>query len=275
MKTFAQYLKEMALRSYRTDFLDPPNKGEEGFYTRHDGKKDSGSQVYRSDKGVEHAISSYFSRRDRTVISHPRTTRSLEQRLSRSGYEFNILFLEDRRALTGSDYTDQVEEFMERNGIAREGHITFVKNGTSGHVMTPWMILHTLGHAVSDHCDGLSAGMAAKSRIASAARNVMGIVSDSPCGGPNPVSARCREAFGRVFAFKSAAREDSYSAAMNQNELVHELMAEFLWNGDRIRVKPPYDLDEEVTSQILVIEGQIGVLLRMCVGRIIFDYYDG
>jgi len=279
MRTFRQYLSEMALKGYKVDFMDSPNRGEESFLTKSDGKKDLGSQVYRSGRGVQHNISGYFSVRDRAVITHPRTVRSLEQRLSRSGYDFNVLFIEDRRALTGKDYTDQVDEFMEENGVEREGHITFVKNGTTGHVMTPWMILHTLGHAVSEHTGGLSAGMEAKHLIGESVAKVMGIASGSLCRNPfahglGLVRPQCKDALGKVFSFKSAVRDDSYNVLLNRAELLHELVAEFLWNGDGIRVRSPYDGQDEVLKEIRSIEGGIRTLLGMCVGRIIFDYYD-
>jgi len=276
MRTFRQYLSEMALKGYKVDFMDSPNRGEESFLTKSDGKKDLGSQVYSSGR-MQHNISGYFSGRDRAVITHPRTMRSLEQRLSRSGYDFNVLFIEDRRALTGKDYTDQVDEFMEENGVEREGRITFVKNSTSGHVMTPWMILHTLGHAVSEHCGGLSMGMEAKHGIGESVANVMGIVSGSLCRNPFAYgvghSSWCRDAFGKVFSFKSAVRDDHYNALLSRDELLHEFVAEFLWNGDGIRVKSPYDGEDGVLKEIRSIEGGIRTLLGMCVGRIIFDYY--
>lgn len=35
-------------------------------------------------------------------------------------------------------YDDYVKEFIEKNKLQIEGHITFVKNSTSGHIMTPF-----------------------------------------------------------------------------------------------------------------------------------------
>lgn len=276
MKTFHQYLREMSLRSMRTDLHHVP-KDNEGFYEKPDGTRDTGNQVYRNSNKTQPQVSGYFSRKDRSVITHPRTMKTLEQRLARSGHDFNILFIEDTRAYSGSDYDQQVEDFMESNGIQREGHITFVKNGTSGHVLTPWMILHTLGHAVTEHAGGERSGRAvgAKSRIQDRAVDIMSLVSETDCRSLGNRSPGCLEALRKVFAFKSVARTDNHSTADNNSELVHELVAEFLWNGDRIRIKPPYDEDPEVPALVRDIEAEVRTLLDNCVGKVIYDYYEG
>jgi len=274
MKTFRQYLGEMALKSYRTDFHHEP-KDDEGFYRKTDGAMDLGNQVYRphNHDNSQPQVFGYFSGKDRAVITHPRTFRALEGRLARSGYDFNILLIED----AGADYDEQVEQFMRENGIEQRGHITFVKNGTSGHVMTPWMILHTLGHAVAEHAGGERSGRAvgAKSRIQDGATDIMSLVSGKDCRTAGRGSPGCKEALGKVLAFKSAARQDSYSTALNQTELVHELVAEFLWNGDRIRVKPPHDADADITRLVGEIEGEVRILLDNCVGKVVYDWFDG
>lgn len=274
MKTFRQYLMEMSLRSMRTDLHHVP-KDNEDFYEKPDGTRDTGSQVYRNSNKSQPQVSGYFSKKDRSVITHPRTMRTLEQRLAKSGYDFNILFIEDTRAHSGSDYDQQVEDFMDANGIQREGHITFVKNGTSGHVLTPWMILHTLGHAVTEHAGGERSGRAvgAKSRIQDRAVDIMSLVSEADCQGL--LSPKCHDALAKVLAFKSAGMKGNYGTANNLSELVHELVAEFLWHGDTIRVKPPHDEDPEVSSLVRDIEGEVRTLLDHCVGKVIYDYYEG
>lgn len=274
MKTFQNFLREMSLRSMRTDLHHVP-KDNEGFYEKPDGTRDLGAQVYRSQNKSQPQVSGYFSKKDRAVITHPRTMRTLEQRLAKSGYDFNILFIEDAMAYTGVDYDQQVDQFMWDNQIQREGHITFVKNGTSGHILTPWMILHTLGHALTDHAGGERSGRAvgAKSRIQDRVIEIMSLVSEADCIGL--LSPKCHDALRKVFAFKSVARTDKDSTAHNNSELVHELVAEFLWNGDRIRVKPPYDGDPEVNDLVAAIQGEVRTLLDHSVGKVVYDYYYG
>jgi hypothetical protein len=273
MKTFQNFLREMSLRSMRTDLRHVP-KDDEGFYEKPDGTRDTGNQIFRPNpqEKSQPQIGGYFSKKDRAVITHPRTMRALESRLAGSGYEFNILFLEDASRGHAADYGRQVKDFMADNGIQGEGHITFVKNGTSGHVLTPWMILHTLGHALTEHADHRSA---AKFRIREMAIHIMSLVSETDCKSLGNRSPRCLEALGKVLAFKSASRRDDHSTAGNLSELVHELVAEFLWNGDRIRIKPPYDKDQEVAGLVRDIEGEVRTLLDNCVGKIVYDYYDG
>jgi 8-oxo-dGTP pyrophosphatase MutT (NUDIX family) len=272
-------VQEMALKSYRTDFRHEP-KDDEGFGT-HQGKPDLGKQVYKG-AGSPNSIQTYFSRKDRAVITHPRTLRTLEQRLARSGYDFNILMVEtadergrppQRRA---SNYKQGVEEFMRENGIRREGHITFVKNGTSGHVLTPWMILHTLGHAVTDHIENHDLPGRTPMRTL---MNMIAAELDPGCKGgvewlPDDKQGECLGLVGSVFMFKSA-RLDRFAYASvhaGPDEFLHELVAEYLWNGDEIRISPPHQKNPRIVRRVEEMKEIVRSLLSLCVGEIIYDY---
>lgn len=274
MKKFLEFLNEMSLKSYRHDFKDRAER-EEGFHTDpNTGRRDLGNQTY-TDKGRQRSITDRFSQKDRIVITHPRTFRRLEERLGNSEFDLNILLIEHRRAESGlgssrqlKDYEDQVEEFMRTNGIQREGRVTFVKNATSGHVLTPWMILHTLGHALTE-TDG-RANNRIKDSVHMIARRINPDSNLYP--GTETWMKRQRETIGSVFQFASASLEGQHNSTASPSELAHELIAEFLWNGDRIRIKPPHHEDPEIVRWVKHIERDIRDMLRANVGRIIYDY---
>lgn len=256
------------MKSYRTDFHREPSE-DEGFAKEKDGSTNTSKQV----RGGKSEILTHFSSKDRAVITHPRTARVMEERLRSSEYDFNILFVEENWGMIRLvGYTDQVEQFMWDNRIETEGRITFVKNGTSGHIMTPWMILHTLGHAVAAQDSGIEA------RIWEAVDKIRGAIDSSFAKFPHldrPGSSEWaksrRNALGSVFAFRSASAEGDHGSANHLSEFGHELIAEFLWSGDKIRIRQPHLSNPEIVAQVRAIEGHIKELLDKCVGKIIYD----
>lgn len=266
---FRQFL-ESPLSDYRTDFQRDTEEGE-GFAKNQDGSANRGRQVRRYPDGVEQQIMGRFSTKDRAVITHPRTARALEQRLSGSAYKFNILMLEDPRANVDTFVIDYVGRYVQDNGIQTEGHITFVKNSTSGHVLTPWMILHTLGHAAVARASN-------EMNVQLAFNRALNPLADSVCGNENPgreanfPSKRCMARIGDALVFRSA-RSDSENPSFNDpEEFMHELVAEFLWNGDRIRVGGPRS-GGTVPALVAKVEDVVRSVLDLCVGDIIFDYF--
>lgn len=262
------------MKSYRTDFHREP-RGEEGFLKTHGGGHDLGRQVVAAfGRRDPTEIAGYFSKRDRIVISHPRTMRTLERRLERSGFHFNILMLEGV-SLPGNsfaNYRTQVAEYIKENGIQTEGHITFVKNGTSGHILTPWMVLHALGHAVADHASRQREYGLPLLKL----MEKMASIVDEGCRGKLDFSKKrdCLNVAGRVFVFRSAGMEGMESSVHVPGEFLHELIAEYLWNGDHIRVRPPHDANPDILKIIKEIEDKVKSYLEMCVGQVIYDYYE-
>lgn len=270
METFREFLmREMPLSYYGTRFVGRERQGD-AFKTRPDGTVDQSNQVDARGEYINHR----FSLKDRRVVSHPRTLKELEERLARTGYMFNFLLLESRAgSKAASDrrldvYRGEVEEFMREEGIVREGHITFAKNGTSGHVLTPWMILHTLGHAVSDHAD---------KRGIRHYEAMMKVLSRLPDGDSGPVNPMGRDGdertnLGHVLMFRSVQGDMRGDSHASYTELVHEIVAEYLWNGGEIRIRPPYDMDEAVYEAVSSVERIVEEILDSCVGDVVYDH---
>lgn len=261
---FRQFM-EMPLSSFRSKFVrEPRTRDREGF------GDERGKQVVVGQAGVAE-IRGYFSRKDRAVITHPRTARVLEQKLAGSAYKFNILMLEREGDRIGDYESRQVGEFIDKNGIQTDGHITFIKNGTSGHVMTPWMILHTLGHAVFAHVGN-------ERNIRLVFMRILNELADAVCGNEEPgnparmPNRKCLVMLGDTLMFRSVQKDAEYPAYDDQDELFHELIAEFLWNGDRIRVGGPRS-GGVVPVIVKKFENAVKEALDSCVGHVIFDYF--
>lgn len=217
------------------------------------------------------SISGKFSRKDKIIISHPKTARVLEEKLKRSKYNFNILLIEknsnvqltftptsSRPILKG--YPNQIENYMKENNLQKENHITFVKLSTTGHLLTPWMILHNIGHAITDHLSQKRSSFYEK--LDRLAYDVYDI-------------------YQQIFLFQSAASRKVEDSA----ELTHELIAEYLWHG-KIRVNNKfndknialYAGEEHIKALwadrehlISQAEEYIDKCLKECVGEIIYD----
>lgn len=274
MKTFREWLvNEMPLSAYRTRFSKRGDRRGDSFQVK-DGVLDTASQVDAAGKPVDDR----FSHKDRRVITHPRTIRTLEQRLAHAGYNFNILMVEGPPNIRGEQdgpardrerYQGIVRRFVVDNDIQTEGHITFAKNSTSGHLLTPWMILHTLGHAVADHAEGKGI------YHYGAMQKVMAQLPDGPYGKVRPGGDwrnDQRTNLGHVLMFRSVQNDVKKDSHASLNELTHELVAEYLWNGGEIRIRPPYDKDEKVYETIASAERIVEEILDSCVGHIVYDH---
>lgn len=200
-------------------------------------------------------IGGRFSHRDKILISHPRTSRILEEKLKSSKYNFNILLMEKKQgyefvySANVKEYNDRIYEYMKENNLKIENHITFVKNATSGHLLTPWMILHTLGHAVTDHAYNFGSELvnAIKEKIRSWNELEVGSLKN-------------------IFQFASIQK----GVVDSTDELLHELIAEYLWNG-KIRINP--NANNMVIEYVKNLEDEIEKLLSSCVGSIIYDTF--
>lgn len=266
MKTFYEMLEllEMPLTHYGYQFNLPNDSGE--MYDSKTGNqyvskkfKDSIPWGGEKERIVQSGIIDRFSSRDKKLISHPRTFRVLENKLKNSKFNFNIIMMELKKfnsGVTSNYWDDIVKGYLKENNIGWVNSITFVKNASSGHVLTPWMILHTLGHALFNLL-----GSYHKNAIKDSLDKIYNIIQDKGIG-----KNEFYWPWGVVFDFKSAKA----SSIDDADELVHELVAEYLWNN-KIRVNAMVASIKEINNEIKIIEKNIIEVLESCVGSIVYD----
>jgi len=261
-------LKEMPLQYYGHEF-HTTNDPDEGF------NKDRTQAIKRTTQvSVESPwgppeietiddsklIDDRFSRRDKILVTRPKTIKTLEDKLRISEYNFIILLVE--KDSKKGIYEEQIQQYLHKNKIDRTDSIVFAKNASSGHLLSPWMILHTLGHALltSPHI-GIQATWDL-SKVLHQIRIAAADKEDIPLN---------QEDLKNIFSFKSLTYD---KFPLSNSELEFELVAEYLWNG-KIRVNPQvssFKNSRQIVSDIKRLESIIKSCLDRCVGKIIFDF---
>lgn len=241
---FKKWLSEMPLAHYGNNFKDMNGPEFPG----------PGKETPWGDRGQ-------FNINDKIIIKHPKTVATLERLLSRHRWKFNILMYETHSEnMEEKEFTDLVKKWMHQNKIEIWDHITFAKNGSSGDLMTPWMILHTIGHAINDET--------------TIGYSIIEFLKKVYTGGP----MSNEELIGKlsnILQFKSIANMGKINTKMklapsSAQEFVNELIAEYLWNG-KIRYKPSATSIE--IQSLAEVEQAIAKNLDNMVGRIIIDYF--
>lgn len=240
-----------------------------------------------------------FTSQDRKAMYNPVWVKKLGDVLSRtSKYNFNIILMERKRPDPKSsegknqrDFFEEVEQFIKEKNIPTEGHITYVKNSTTGHALTPWMLLHTIGHAVFNQ----------EQHIYKQAKEVMHSLYIDHVKSHNFLRSSEASLFQydtpvsflkRLFLFKSAQNAEKGHedrSLVDFSELIYELVAEYLWHGGKIRWQMPEEIpnanphdvnsanvkmsEEMVARHIRTLESEIDRALTACVGKVIYDYY--
>jgi len=261
-------LNEMPLASFTTSFTNDTSEEED--FGKIGGKKSTERQVYKDESGIEVSIEGRFSKKDRAALSSNKTLKTLEDRLARSGHNFNIVMFEGEPP-TGSGreakWIRQAETFLKEKGIQTQGHITFVKNGTSGHVLTPWMVLHTMGHAMLN-----------QNPRKNEFREIVADIEAKICGITRTTindlrpDTNCMRRLGELLMFSSA--QPKADETLDKDELYHELIAEYLWHGGRIRTKPQQDPKKDRNAKWIArkFEDLIKNTLDQLVGKVVYDH---
>lgn len=238
---------------------------------------------------------------DKQVLQKDSTSKKLEEVLARStGHNFNILMLEYPSFLRKADrmtvptkklYKPYVEKYCQENNIPIQGHITFAKNKSTGDPMKPWMILHTIGHALTEEYPRT------QSEMGVILKDVAMRHATSHGYGYSVRDDKLTqmEVMARIFKFGSAQRIIDQKTRKTQirdfGELVHELFAEFLWHGKIRYQMPEEDLRKprgendfksnihlapwkggDVAEDIKHLEYYIKDLLDESVGKILIDF---
>ena len=200
---------------------------------------------------------------DEKTLRHPKTHRQLEKVLKTSThFDFNIIIGQPPAFGGRKEFINFAKEVCQKEGYPLEGHITFVKGSSTGDTLTAWMLLHNIGHAILDnHPEIMKALKAYVYQLEMSLVNRVGLDSDMRL---NTLS--------RLFKFRSARirleKPGNKASVLDEEELIHELMAEYLWHG-KIRLN-------ESTPRILQIINFIQIMLHssleQSVGTIVVDY---
>ena len=269
MKTFLEWLKlnEMPLTHYGHNFINNDEDDPPEVLTK-DKSQDYKNTPERWMPGAEKfqglTITDKFSKRDKRIISHPKTAKILEQKLKSSNYNFNILFIEkykydvsfidkkqDRKNDPLKSLSQRFKEYVEENNINIDNSITYVSTNSTGHMMTPWMILHKMAHALVRHNPNSYETFQQFYEV---------------------IKTIDRSDYSNIFSFKSAQETGKNSITEDIMELFHELIAEYLWNN-KIRLNPQASKNKIQTYQnaIRQIEPLIIGTLDKSVGKVIND----
>ena len=218
---------EMALKNYRLGPFDD----DENFYARK------------------------INARDEKVVSHSKTYRQLERVLKTStNFDFNIIIGQPPASKYGysqNGVRQFVKDIAAKENIPLQNHITFVKSSSTGDVLTSWMILHNIGHAILDNDNQVgNQAMITISKLLSQLET------------RTNANEKSRVAdLVKLFNFRSAREKPN--KIIDIGELVFELMAEYLWHG-KIRFSESNPIIQEI-------EKELHNSLAAAVGTIVLD----
>ena len=249
---FKQFLLEMPLNYYGHKFINKEPELKNNFDPNSLGARPM----------------AHFSQQDRNLITHPKTFQKLEQILKNSGYNFNILLYEswghydyDKAIHSKTDWLKEVEQFIAENGIQIANHITFVKNSSTGDPLTVWILTHTIGHAL----------------IKPPTREKMTEILKSVATMPDKFDII--QFWSQIFKFKSIQKQPSgtvekikpFAGVSSIEELIYELVAEFLWNGG---IRANTSNNPKVSQAVANLERMIQGALDFAEGKIITDFFE-
>ena len=278
MKTFRQFVEAL---SSHGGFTMP--HGEENFFKHGFSEKDIKYVTGMYKKPID--ISSKGKLRG-GIIS------VLDTVLSRvKGFDFHIYFGDF------SSYLSAEEFFFDKNKIPKDD-IVFIKRGSSGDLLTPWMILHTMAHAAFQ---SEQYGKVSEEIIYSRLQRMFVSLSgdnnwhdlDEMIKNPDD------EILSNLFNFASARSSLTFwgtgkvakSRLLNAQELVYEIFVSYLYGGGKLKrptgeklgkltklISEKYDNDYDknyisrlVDSVFSGIEEIINKFLELCRGKVIAD----
>ena len=200
-----------------------------------------------------------FNRRDRREIRDPGYFSSVGKTLGRTpegfdvgseggGYKWNIIFLElDPSESRFGKYEEAVEGYMREHGLSRDGHITFVKNRSSGDGVSKWILFHNVGHALFDKPSGTWEENAVhKDGIMRVLYDIFAAHKESHGEEPEGNRFHVMQVASRYFPHKSGesshrwkvdGRDERSRMAISKrgisslNEMVYELVSQYIMTG--------------------------------------------
>ena len=194
-----------------------------------------------------------------------------------------------------SSYLSAEEFFFDKDKIPKD-HIVFIKKGSSGDLLTPWMILHTMAHAAFQSGNKDSEELIylrLKRMFVSLSANNHWNDLDEMIENPND------EILSNLFNFASARSSSTSwstgkvakSRLISGQELVYEIFVSYLYGGGKLKrpageklskltklISQKYDNDYDesyisrlVDSVFSGIEKIINEVLESCRGKVIAD----
>lgn len=194
-----------------------------------------------------------------------------------------------------SSYLSAEQFFFDKDKIPKD-HIVFIKKGSSGDLLTPWMILHTMAHAAFQSGNKDSEELIylrLKRMFVSLSANNHWNDLDEMIENPND------EILSNLFNFASARSSSTSwstgkvakSRIISGQELVYEIFVSYLYGGGKLKrpageklskltklISQKYDNDYDesyisrlVDSVFSGIEKIINEVLESCRGKVIAD----
>lgn len=213
----------------------------------------------------------------------------LEAVLARvKNFNFHIYF--------GDIDSNYPEYFFEKNKIPRKD-IVFVKNSSQGDLLTPWMILHNMGHAVFEMFEFETGDDSSVNEISDTVNN---LINNLTFDGKTPfinvytnngddLSFKPKEILSLLFNFASVKSTVEDKAVQDQEELAYEIFVYYLYGGGKLK-RPDFKkltkfcnqklylikhtenyVEKLVNIAFYKIENQIRKVLELCRGKVIED----
>jgi hypothetical protein len=208
-----------------------------------------------------------FTIEDRNIIKSGVAAKKIESILNKTKWTWNILFIEaHRKTLNSQDSVykkkswlkNSVEKYITDNNIPMQGRITFAKNSSTGHLLTPWMTIHTMGHAL----------------LSNRYKEIWTHFYDSMQSWAGDDIIYTYDLARDLFMFQSAQKRNLRdTSGYSQSELVYELFAEYLWNGGKIRLNKNSIYYPAATHDIKIIYDFFEEELNAAVGQIVVDFF--
>jgi hypothetical protein len=147
--------------------------------------------------------------------------------------------------ILGSFDLHKLQELLDRYFFSPQGmnipksDIVFVKTGPSGDVLTPWMILHTVGHALFAKAGETEReefedyiGSFVDENFHANMGQIVGFLESPP--GIYPGIINCLFNFRSARIASPVANDSGLGPVESINELLYELVASYLWHGGKI-----------------------------------------
>lgn len=148
---------------------------------------------------------------------------SLENKLSKSGYEWNLLLVP-----SGNDEEGRLQNLLHSKNISMDGAITFVVRDSGGHSITPWMLVHRAAHAVFESDNVISSNRQLFDDMWTMMGEFAARFNDDDEHGPWDV-------WCKLLHFRSAIKMTASSPGVG--ELIHDMTAAYIFNNGLV-IKP-------------------------------------